>query len=256
MHKLAAHTVRQALRDGAKIDPLDDFDALAELDAAARASESLPLWREAEILDAPVLLGDPAARSGRCAVLYPPSYAALVWIEDNVDAFFGAATLKGNLACAWALAHAYDPESFAMASTPRLAGREVKRWAAGLNCGIEALLTATRRLLMHDERYDTTNKHGSTRIGPEGGRKKKLQARLMLARLTHEFGQAEDYFLYGPRDRLMAAIDLIQKKDEAERKAIAKAEGKAAARDPDAPEQRAFVRWREASEAFLERYKG
>jgi len=82
-----------------------------------------------------------------------------------------------------------------------------------------------------------------------------MNMRLILARLTYEFGQEEDYFLFGPRDRMNAALELLQQKDKEERKAIAKAEGKTVVQDPDSPEVQAFVRWRDASDAFLERYK-
>lgn len=242
--------VREALQRGAKLDLLTDFDALAALDAAARATQSLPVWRECEILDMPVIIGDPESGRGRPAVLYPPSYAALCWIEDHVDDFFGPQTLRGNLACAWALAHANDPDAFKAASTPRAARVLVKRWSASLNCGIEALIAASRRLLGHEEAEPTEEKPtGTTAQKPS-----RMQTRLMLARLCHEFSLPEEYFLFGPRDRLNAAIELIRQKDKAERDALAKAEKKKAVQDPDAPEVQAFVRWREVSDAFLERY--
>ncbi len=41
----------------------------------------------------------------------------------------------------------------------------------------------------------------------------------MLARLCHEFGKTDDYWLYGPHGRVMAALDLLRREAEAEARA-------------------------------------
>lgn len=254
MHPLAAHTVRQAIRGGAKFDALDHYDALAALDAAARASDSLPLWHDTDLLDCPEVVGREPTRRSRPAVLYPPTYAALIWIEDHVSDFFGDATLLANLAVAWALAHGRDPEALREAATPRTARRLVKTWAGGLNCGLRPLVAATKRLLETLSADDGQQEENPAKR--DAKHVERSASRMMLARLVLEFHQPEEYWLFGSRDRLSAAIELLRRKDRDERAALARAEGKAAARDPDDPETLAFVAWRKASDEFLERFKG
>jgi hypothetical protein len=77
---------------------------------------------------------------------------------------------------------------------------------------------------------------------------------MALARLCHEFGQDEDYWLFGPHARLNAALELLRKKDEAEERAIAKAAGRGAPRDPSSHAVQSFRAWQKAEAAFLAKF--
>lgn len=245
MHPLAAKTVRRVLTAGATLDPVEAFDDLVALDAAARGSAELSIGAICDLLDRPVIVGDPYARHGVPAVLWRPSYAAIEWISDT-------ATQCGrwqDLCVAWALAHARTPRLLRrLGCSPRHGIRAAHAWASKLNCSIGALLTATAGVL--DENSRQPNEKPAT----PGALPSRAAERLILARLVKEFGQDEDYWLFGPRARTDAALDLLRRMDEAESRAMAKATGKTEARDPQSPEVLAFRRWQAAREAFLAKY--
>lgn len=250
MHPLAARVVRAVLDEGGTIDILEAFDDLKELDDAARKTEHLPIWRVCELIDRPVIVGDADARRGRPAVLWRPSYAALEWISD-VAALCG---VWQDLCVAWALAHARSPRAFREeGANPPRAIRAAKAWASDLNCSATALMTATQRLL-EECRTDCNGMANSSSKGEKKQPPDRVAARMVLARLVREFGMPEDYWLFGPLDRLHAALELLRQSDEAEARAVARASGRVEARDPNNPEVLAFLRWRSAAEAFRSKY--
>jgi len=112
MHPLAARTVRLALAGGAKLDLVEHFDDLAALDAVAQSTDTLSASDTVDLLDRPVVVGDAQGRSGKAAVLWPLSYAAHAWIQDSAQPWFGGDVLFADLAVAWAMAHARDPQVF------------------------------------------------------------------------------------------------------------------------------------------------
>lgn len=245
MHPLAARTVRQVLAAGGTLDPVESYDDIAVLDAAARATHELPLGRLCDLLDRPLIVGDSNAAHGRPAILWRPSYAVLHWIGDTAE----ACGKWQNLCIAWALSLAHSPRLLReRGADARRAIRAAHDWASDLNCSIEALLAAAAGLL-DEGRSDTPPPPRSPDALPP-----RVAERLALARLQKEFGQDEDYWLFGPRARTDAALELLRRMDDAEVRAMAKAGGKAQARDPDSPEVLAFVRWRDAREAFEKKY--
>ncbi|NQT92548.1 MAG: hypothetical protein HQ559_07295 [Lentisphaerae bacterium] len=249
MHPLAARTVRQAIAAGASLDPLEHFDDLKALDAAARRTSSTSAWREAELLDMPVIVGD--IDRGTPAVLYAPSYAVVEWIEHCASQWFDTERVIYHVSIAWALAHGRDPEALHAAATPKACRKLAKKWAGRLNCGLSALFSASARLLQPEAATDPQKPSEAAQ-----GQREPSRMRSVLARLCQEFSQEEDYWLFGPIDRLNAAIDLLHRQDEAEAQAISKASGKPEARDPDSPDVVAFNAWRKVSDAFLEKFAG
>ncbi len=237
-----------ALAAGAHIDPLEHFDDLAALDAAARAQERLPIDYEVGILGLPVLIGDPDGPAGSCAALYRLSYGALRWIEECARLWFEGDPLYGNLAVAWAMAHARDSQAFrGQAADRRQARRTIAAWATSLNCSVEELVRATSHLLGPSTPVDALS-------GNRPAQYPDPAERLMLARLVREFGQHEDYWLFCDPSTMYAALDYLRRQDEAEGRAIAKASGKSQPRDPDSPEVKAFAAWRQAARAFLGKF--
>lgn len=244
MHPLAARTVRLVLAAGGKIDPIESFPDLVALDAAARATQELPLCRVCDLLDRPVIVGDLETRHGRPAILWRPSYAALSWIGDTAT----ACGRWENLCVAWALATARTPRLLREnGADPRRAIRAAHAWASDLNCSMESLMHATAALLAESQPDEPPRRRAD---GPPS----RAAERLVLARLVKEFGQDEDYWLFGPRQRTDAALDLLRRMDDAESRAIAKSGGKSEARDPESPEVLAFARWRDVRDAFEKKY--
>lgn len=245
MHPLAARTVRLVLAAGGNLDPIESYADLAALDESARATQSLPLWRVCDLLDRPLIVGDLESRHGQPAILWRPSYAALHWIGDTA----AACGRWENLCVAWALAFARSPRLLREdGADPRRATRAAHAWAADLNCSMEALLHATVGLL-HESRPETPRREKPDQPPP------RAAERLVLARLQKEFGQDEDYWLFGPAARTDAALDLMRRMDDAESLAISKSSGKTQARDPDSPEVLAFARWRDVRDAFEKKYR-
>jgi hypothetical protein len=248
MHPLAARTVRQALASGARIDLLDHFDDLRALDDAARRTSQSSTWQAAELLDQPVIVGD--LDRGTPAVLYPPSLAAIEWIQECAARWFAPTEIFYSLSVAWALAFGRDPDALAIACSPRATRRLIRNWSGRLNCGLQALFHAAQELI---NRQTATSESAPDRNAPQG-QAKAFSKRPTLFRLVAEFGENEDYWLFGPLDRLQAACDYLRRKDAAEAEAIAKASRKPEARDPDSPDVLAFVAWRAASDVFLAKF--
>jgi hypothetical protein len=243
MHRNAAKVVRQAMAAGAAIDPVEHYDDLAALDAAARATECLPLWRQCDLLDRPILVGG----TDRPVALWPPSYAALKFIAEMADACGD----DSGLMAAWALAHGRDARVLReLGADPRRNLRRVRDWAYGLDCGLQALLHAASGLLKPAQDQAVAKAGGKREDAPN-----PFREHLVMARIVREFGQDEEYWLYGPRDRLDAALELLRQADKAEVEAMAKAGGRQKARDPDSPEVLTFVAWRKAEVAFLKKFQ-
>jgi hypothetical protein len=186
--------------------------------------------------------------SGSCAELGHPSYAAMEWLQQAAEWFDGD-NVMSLLAGCWALAHTSDPAAIAAASRKDTARSAVKRWARGLNCSWAELATAYNRI-MAPHLVKTLPTSGA----PAANDPPEIRAgmiRRTILRLQSEFGQDETYWLYGPLARMQEALRLLREQDDVESAALAKAQGKAVARDPDSPSVRAFVRWRKAQDAFF-----
>lgn len=236
MHILAQRVVRKALSEGATIDPIAHFDALAALDRAAREQQGGAVGR-IELLDMPLRVGNTALRR--------LSWGALEWYETRAKRWFPRPML--DLSLAWAMAHSRRPAAFRAASDSPRARRAIVRWAKGLTCSFEALLEACDSLLPEP---------------PAQPKKKQPEARPicqpvadesgsygpMLLRLMRETGVGVDDLLWHMSfDTLLSLWDSIRAEDDAE----ARAAEPGAARDPQSPEVLAFVRFREASKAFM-----
>jgi len=251
MHPLTVRTLRQAIERGAALDMQTHFDAVAALDRAARETDGTAGWEGADPLDRPVIVGEIEPRlrmSGLPAVLYTPSYAALAWMEDAGEWFAGDRKLS-LLAGVWALAHARDPETIRAASRADIARRAVKRWGRSLNCGLRDLAAAYNTIMQPAK---AESRQPSGKAAAEDSRTlRDGHLRRALLRLQAEFGRDEEYWLYGPVSALRDALRLLAEQDAAEAKAIAKAQGKASAQDPERPAVKAFARWRAARAAFM-----
>jgi len=238
MHPLAARTVRQALAAGACIDPVEHFDDLHALEQAAADEQAVA---RRDILDVPVIVGRIDSRSGRAAYLWSPSYAAMEWIDNQARLWFEEPFL--SLAICWALAYARDPEALRAAADPRAARRAVHLWAGDLAAPLKDLFDAASAMLAAIHTPGPAEPIAGGRRCPIGR---------ILGRLVQEFGQPEDYWLFGPIRRMDDALDLLRRQDEAASRA---ASGRgAAAADPDSPDVQAFVRWRRAADAFLKKF--
>lgn len=251
MHPLTLRTVRQAQTRGAALDLLTHFDAVATLDRVARETDGTSEMADADVVDRPIIVGHIDNRrffSGVPAILYTPSYAALDWMERAGEWFAGDRKLS-LLAGAWALAYARDPETLLQTARADLAERTIKRWARSLNCSLSALASAYNEIMQPAAAAAQTDRsQGADASQPQGSGGRLLR---VLLRLQSEIGQDQDYWLYGPIERLRAGVALLKEKDDADAKALAKAQGKALARDPDSPDVQAFVRWRAAVDTFF-----
>ncbi len=250
MHPLTLRTIRQAQARGASLDMELHYDAVATLERAACETDGSAGWESTDLLDRPVIVGEVEPRwhlSGVPAVLYTPSYAALVWMEDAGDWFAGDRKLS-LLAGAWALASARDPDAFREASRPDIARQEIKRWGRSINCGLRELAEAYNAIMQAGSAAAQTSGEASA-DDSHGARDGKL--RRVLLRLQAEFGHDDDYWLYGPAAALRDALRLLAEQDAAEERAIAKAQGKTVAQDPDSHAVKAFARWRAARVAFF-----
>jgi hypothetical protein len=248
MHPLAERTVREALRRGAVLDAIAHHDAIAALDASARATQDADIQDEVDDLDRPVEVGRPP----RAAALRPLSLAGHLWLDEAAaQGWFSNDGLVENLAVAWVLANGREAQALAAAGlSERRARQTILRWARGIDGGLDALLTAARRVAGSGSQGQAEGTApAAAEVSGAVPANPARSVRGLLARLTHEFGQAEDYWLYGPYARVMAAVNLLRR-DAA---AIAKAtRGKGGqARDPEDPEVKAFRRWRKASDDFL-----
>jgi len=241
MHPLAKRTVREALARGAHLDIIAHHDAIEALDQVARRTSEPAA--DADALDRPVVVGAGATP----ARLYTLSLAAHLWIEQaDREQWFDGDVLLGNLAVAWALAHAREPACLAAADSARSARKAVRRWATRCTCGVAELVEAARRVAApracREDAADDT---------PENG--EPLSHGLVLrlcARLAREFGQGVEYWLFGPHDRVRAAVAVLEAERAAEA-AASRGSAPGAPRDPASPDVIAFNRWRKASDAFL-----
>jgi hypothetical protein len=251
MHPLTRRTLQEAETRGAVLVLADHYDAVAALDAVACGTVGDGrLAVDADPLDRPLVVGDPEPRlriSGRPALLYTPSYAALDWMQDASVWFARDKSFSLKSGC-WALAHARDPKAIRKAADAASARKAVRSWARTLNCSIRALASAYTAIM---QRQGGSQAGGgkATANGPREDRGTML--RHALLRLQAEFGGDDDYWLFGPAERITTALASIRRKDAEEEAAIAKAEGRTVARNPDSPAVLAFRRWQYARKTFF-----
>jgi hypothetical protein len=253
MHDLTRRALREAATRGAVLSLDAHYDAVAALDAVAcgTAAGGRPV-ADADPLDRPVVVGDPEPRfriSGCPALLYSPSYAALDWMQD-ASAWFEHSPSLGLLAGCWALAHARDPRALRGAADAATARKAVRAWGRKLNCSVRALAAAYTRIMMPQQQQGAAREPGESPAKPSP-EDRGIMLRHALLRLQAEFGGDDDYWLFGPAERFTSALSALRQKDEAEDAALAKAEKRTVARNPESPAVLAFRRWRQARKAFF-----
>lgn len=241
MHPLVRNAIAEARRRGHEITLDGHLSAIMQLEQAARDTDLGDIQDEIDWLDRPVLLGHTYA-----VALYPLSFAGKLWIEEiDQRGWFANDPVTENIAIAWTLANSRQPEVFAVASRSEWRTRlMLKSWARKLDCPLNALLAATRRMMMpaRDTQPEETVKADSGREAGNG------YVGQIVARLTHEFGQNAKYWLYAPWSEVESALGLLRRDAEA----MSKAMGKGEARDPKDPAVLVFIRWRKARQKFLD----
>jgi hypothetical protein len=181
-------------------------------------------------------------------VLYSPSYAALEWMQD-ASVWFGHNANLALMAGCWALAHARDPRALRGAADAATARKAVRRWGRTLNCSVRTLAAGYNRIMARQ----AAGQHTDGKAPANAPRQDcGTMLRHALLRLQAEFGGADDYWLFGPAERLTSALSALRKKDEDEEAALAKAEGRTVVRNPESPAVLAFRRWQYARKAFFE----
>jgi len=226
MHILATRVVRKALASGARIDPVEHFDLLTELDRLARATAEAPAHDRIAILDRPVVAGGVAFRR--------LSFAARAWIGE-ADEWFADDRDTFGLCVAYAAAHARDKAAFDAAADPRAARTAVAAWSRTLTLTPEQLDAAVAAALRPLAPADVPPEPGAApaALGP------------VLARLMRECGGTLDYWLWEVSDDALDAIlEAFRRSDEAEAKAA-----KCPPKDW-MPGVRAFKAWNAAAKAF------
>lgn len=246
MHPLTRKTINEAIKRGIVLDLATHFDAVTALERAALDTVAPGFEDDADVLDRPIVIGEIGNGSrSRPAVLYRPSYAALLWMEEAAE-WFANDRKMSLLAGAWALAHSNKPALINDVVRRDIASRVIKTWARSLNCSLAALAAGYNSIMAPLAKPAQDSGDASA-----DGLQERCRIRRVLLRLQAEIGGNETEWLYGSIDRLRAGIALLKEKDDADARALAKAQGKAVARDPASPDVQAFVRWRAAVQVFF-----
>ena len=239
MHILATRVVRKALASGARIDPVEHFDLLAELDRLARATAEPPAHDRIAFLDRPVIVGGYALRR--------LSFRARAWLADADEWFQDDRDLFGSC-LAWACAHCRNRAAFDAVADPRLARQTVTEWINTLTCSPEQMEVAVRAIVRP---LEAPVVHLATPAAPEVPDAPSTALGPVFARLLTECGGTLDYWMWEVSDdALNAILDAFARSDEADAKA---------AKLPPAdwmPGVRAFKAWNAAAKAFARKVGG
>ena len=231
LHELTTKAIRRAQAQGAVIDAVEDWDAIAALDRLARSATEVSPEDRLLFLDLPAVVGDVA--------LYRLSWGASDWLTSLAMSWWELNPFLLNMAVVWAHAHARDPEAFRRCAREAAAAREIMTWCAACPEPVFVLLEACDSLI-HKRSSDDGAKSSAAPVsnGP------------VLDHLMDEYKQPVDYFIW---DLSEEALDKLIRSNTAkhERQDNAARILGDKAPDPNSRMARDTIRFQRAARAFV-----
>lgn len=178
LHELTIKAIRRAQKQGGIIDPIGDWDAIAALDALARATDEIAGESKLLFLNLPVTVGN--------AELRRLSWGAMDWMTECAGPWFADDNGMYDRALAWAHANAGNPGAFRRHTERREAVATIKRWSRGLSAPWVSIMAAVDQLLS-----------GLVQESSSGSKKESVSSDASLFEsLLHEYGKPPEYWLW------------------------------------------------------------
>ncbi|HMO52305.1 MAG TPA: hypothetical protein PKE26_11885 [Kiritimatiellia bacterium] len=239
LHLLARRVVDRVIAQGGKLDALEHFGDLAELDRLAREMSNPPIAAELDLLDAPVVVDGVALRR--------LSWAAREWLADSAYGWWADDPATLDLAYAWAMAHARNKRALqAVRHNPAEARRIVREWAADTTANYDAILAACRFLSPKPKpRQERKADEPDPGVGP-----------ILLTLLT-ETNHPLDYWIFeAPAELVEETLARIHENWRADTARLARALGKDVAPYVSKWHLAATRRFNDAAAAFEKKLTG
>ncbi|HMO03894.1 MAG TPA: hypothetical protein PKC67_02595 [Kiritimatiellia bacterium] len=239
LHPSVEALIRRVIDADKPFDWFFEYHHVAELNRLAHEQDAPPGRQLVDLLDAPIVVGNTSLRR--------LSWAAIEWYNDLARIWWGDNASMRDLALAWA--HAFSRSAIVIqqaSSGEARTRRTIRSWANGLSAPWEAIQAAIDALLPRRS-YPPIEASGVTL--PASAQHS------VLAHLVGSTGMPDTYWLYDVAYEHVVDVlrDLAESSFEAQAHQAALL-GVRLSEPEDSWSFQAFIRFRNASRAFMDRH--
>lgn len=239
LHPSVEALIRRVIDAGKPFDWFAEYQPVAELNRLAHEQDAPPGRHLVDLLDAPIAVGNTSLKR--------LSWAAIEWYNDTARVWWKDHYAMRDLALAWAHAHGRSATAIQdAASSEARMRRTIRSWASGLTAPWEAIQAAVDALLPMPS---------SSPTDASGGEQAARSRHSVLAHLVASTGMPDTHWLYDVAYEHV--VDVLRELAEASFAAQAHQAALLGVRlnEPeDSWSFQAFIRFRNASKAFMDRH--
>lgn len=237
LHPSVETLVRRVIADRKKFDWFAEFDAIAELNRLAHEQEAPPGRDLPAHLDTPLVVGNVSLRR--------LSWSGVEWFNTSAIPMWREKPQVREIALAWAHSHSRDPAAMSemVARGETSARRRLTVWAWGLTASWEAIQAAIDVLLP------------ASRSRAPGEPGAQLSRDSVLSLLVTKTGLPDKHWLFEVSyERVCDVLREIRESTWADQARMAALLGKRISEPDDSWAVQAFIRFSDASKAFLDKH--